>query len=325
MGHRDAARTGSCRSISAATVDAAVARLLLTSLTAEQITLALDAAAQVADRHTRAHRASELALERARYEAGRAERAFEQVDPDNRLVARTLEARWEAKLAALAEAEAALSTAREARPPLPDRESLQRLAADLPRLWDDPATSAKDRKRLLRTLIADITLLPDDENGQVRIGVRWHTSATDLITAARRGPDRTPPGALALARRLGHVLTDPQLVDALNTEGHRTGKGRPFDVKAVRWLRHAYQIRAPRTQCLREGEITVKQAAARLGISADAVYYWLANALVPARKDHTGRWAIPWTPETQTIYRQHAAQSVHLKPATPLTAAGGAV
>jgi DNA invertase Pin-like site-specific DNA recombinase len=111
MRHRDAARTGSCRSISAATVDAAVARLLLTSLTDEQITLAINAAEQVADRHTRAHRAAERALERARYEAARAERAFEQVDPDNRLVARTLEARWETKLAAVTEAETALVTA----------------------------------------------------------------------------------------------------------------------------------------------------------------------------------------------------------------------
>jgi hypothetical protein len=325
MRHRDAARTGSCRSISAATIDAAVARLLLTSLTGEQITLAINAAEQVADRRTRAHRAAELALERARYDAARAERAFEQVDPDNRLVARTLEARWETKLTALTEAETALATAQQTRTPLPGRDELLRLAADLPRLWDDPATSAKDRKRLLRTVIADITLLPDGPDGQAQIGVRWHTGATDLITTRRRGPDRTPPGAVALARRLGHVLTDQQLADTLNAEGHRTGKNRPYDIKAVRWIRHAYQIRAPRTQALHDGEITVKQAAARLGISADAVYYWIANALTPARKDPTGRWCIPWTPETEAAYRHRATESVHLKPTTPLIPAGGAV
>ena len=293
MRHRDAARTGSCRSISAATVDAAVARLLLTSLTTEHIALAIEAAEQVAHRHTRAHRAAELALERARYEAARAERAFEQVDPDNRLVARTLEARWETKLAAVTEAEAALVHAQHSRPPLPGRDELLRLAADLPRLWDDPAISAKDRKRLLRTVIADITLLPDGPDRHVRIGVRWHTGGTDLITTPRRGPDRTPPEAIALARRLGHVLTDAELAAALNTAGHRTGKNRPYDIKAVRWIRHAYQIRAPRTQPLNDGEITVKQAAARLGITADAVYYWISNALTPARMTPTGRWAIP--------------------------------
>lgn len=325
MAHRNAARSLTCRSIAAPTIDDAVAALLLRAVTGDQITLALDAAEQVADRHTRAHRAAELAVERARYEADRAERAFEQVDPDNRLVARTLESRWETKLAALAEAEAALVAARDTRPPLPGRDRLLALACDLPRLWDDPATSPKDRKRLLRTLISDITVLPDGPAGQVRIGVRWHTGATDEITTNRRGPDRTPPEALDMIRRLGPLLNNQQLADALNASGLRTGKGRPFDVKAVKWARHAHKIRAPRTQVLRNGEITVKQAAAHLGISADAIYYWIANDLAPARKDPSGRWCIPWTPHNQQIYRQRVAESFHLTPATPTLTTGGAV
>jgi DNA invertase Pin-like site-specific DNA recombinase len=324
MRHRDAARTTSCRSISAATIDTAAARLLLTSLTGEQITLAINAAEQVNDRHTRAHRAAELALERARYDAARAERAFEQVDPDNRLVARTLEARWEAKLAAIADAETALVHARDSRPPLPERDTLLRPATDLPRLRDDPATSPKDRKRLLRALIADVTLLPD-QDGQVRIGVRWHTGATDLITTHRRGPDRTPPEALDLITRLGPLLDNHQLAAEPNAAGLRTGKNRPFDAKAVSWARHAHKVRAPRTQPPGDGEITVKQAAAHLGITADAVYYWITNNPTPARKTPTGRWAIPWNPHTEAAYRQRAAQSVHLKPATPQIPAEGAV
>ena len=113
-------RTQSCRSIAAATVDGAVTRLLLTSLTSEQITLVRDAAEEVTQRHTRAHRAAQLAVERARYEADRAERAFHQVEPENRLVARTLESRWESKLAALGEAEEAL-VATPSGPPAPAR------------------------------------------------------------------------------------------------------------------------------------------------------------------------------------------------------------
>jgi len=325
MSHRDAARTQSCRSVAAHTVDDAVAALLLAAITPEQIRLALAAAAEVTVRHTRAHRAADLAVQRARYEAEQAERAFTLVDPGNRLVARTLEARWETKLAALAEAEAHLTLCRDARPPLPDRDSLHRLAEDLPRLWDASTTSAKDRKRLLRTVIADVTLLPSDDATECRIGVRWHTGTTDEIVTGRRGPDRTPPGAVELARRLGSVLSDEDLAAALNRGGHRTGKGRPFDVKAVRWIRHAYQIRAPRTQCLRDGEITVKQAAARLGISADAVYQWLSLGQVPARKDPTGRWCIPWNPATIGVYQCKVDLSVHLAPATPLIPAGGAV
>jgi hypothetical protein len=325
MGHRDAARSQRCRSVAASTIDAAVARLLLSTLTVEQIGLALDAAEQVQQRHTRAHRAAELAAQRAQYEADRAERAFAQVEPENRLVARTLESRWEAKLAALTDAKAALTAARDCRPPLPDRDSLQRLAADLPRLWDHPTTSAKDRKRLLRAVISDITVLSEHDSDELRIGVRWHTGATDEIVTTRRKPDRTPAGAVELARRLGGVLTDEQLADALNAQGHRTGKGHPFDVKAVRWIRHAFKIRCPRTQCLHDDEITIKQAAARLGIRGDAIYHWIWLGQVPARRDPSGRWCIPWTAEVEAIYRKKVTDSVHLKPSTPRILAGGAV
>src|ERR1039458_5668815 len=180
---------------------------------------------------------AELAVERARYEAGRAERAFCQVEPENRLVARSLEARWEDRLAALAEAEQALEAARDTLPPLPGRAELEKLAADLPGLWHAPATSSKDRKRLLRTLIADITLLPEQQPGQVRIGIRWHTGATDELVTGRPihsgTARRTPAAAVELVRQLGPATSNDELVRRLNADGLATGHGRPFDVKAV--------------------------------------------------------------------------------------------
>jgi DNA invertase Pin-like site-specific DNA recombinase len=110
---RDGKKTPGCRGIMAHAVDDAVAAALLRALTPEQVGLALAAADETTSRHQRASRAAELAVERARYEADRAERAFSQVEPENRLVARTLEARWEARLAALADAGQALQAARE--------------------------------------------------------------------------------------------------------------------------------------------------------------------------------------------------------------------
>jgi Recombinase len=317
MGHRDAARTSSCRSVAAATVDGAVAGLLLATLTSEQISLALDAAAQVTQRHTRAHHAAELAVERARYEAERAERAFGQVEPENRLVARTLESRWETKLSALAEAEAALAATRDARPPLPGRAELEKLAADLPRLFDDPATSAKDRKRLLRTLISDITVLPDTATGQVGIGVRWHTGATDLITTARSQAPRTPAAAIELITRLGSQLSDQELVTELAAARLRTGKQQPFDVKAVRWVRHAYQIPAPRTVAFRDDEIGIKDMARILDVSYSAAYYWITHHRLPARQDRSGRWCVPWNQAIEADCRRRIARSGHLNPAGP--------
>src|SRR6266568_4489455 len=111
--------TPACRPVAAATVDDAVAGSLLDALTPGQVALALSAADEVTGRHQRVSRAAELAAERARYDAGRAERALSQVEPENRLVARSLEARWEARLAALAEAGQALDAARDALPRCP--------------------------------------------------------------------------------------------------------------------------------------------------------------------------------------------------------------
>lgn len=311
---RDPNRTTTCRTVASVTVDDAVAALLLDAVTRQQLTLAVKAAEELTDRHARSHRAAELAVERARYEADRAERTFSNVDPDNRLVARTLESKWEAKLQTLAEAEAALATARAARPPLPERDALLALAADLPKLWHHPDTQARDRKRLLRTLVADVTLLPEQHKDEVRIGVRWHTGATDEITAGRIGPGRTPAAALDLIRRHGATHTSEQLAEILNTAGLRTGRGHRWTKGGVARVRAAYTIRGPRTVAIRNGEISVKQAAAELGIPADAIYNWLACGQVPARRGPSGRWCIPWDPDTQAIYQRKVAASFRLKP-----------
>jgi hypothetical protein len=234
-----------------------------------------------------------------------------------RLVARTLESRWEARLAALTEAEAALATAQAAKPALPATDSLQALAQDLPRLWHAETTSPRDRKRLLRSLIADVTLLPEPDPHTMRIGVRWHTGATDELTVARPGPGRTPHAALAMIRQHGATYTSVELADMLNTAGLTTGKGKPFTAGGVARVRDAYKIFGPRTVAVQDGEVSVKQAAAELGIPADAVYNWLRLGQVPARRGPSGRWCIPWDAATREIYRQKVAGSFRLNPVLP--------
>jgi DNA invertase Pin-like site-specific DNA recombinase len=317
----DRLTTPTCRSVAAATVDDAVARVLLDALTPEQVALALATADEVAGRHQRVSRAAELAVERARYEADRAERAFHQVEPENRLVARSLEGRWENRLAALAEAEQALEAAQDALPPLPSRAELEKLAADLPRLWHAPATSHKDRKRLLRTLIADVALLPEPDQGKVRIGIRWHTGATDELTAARPLPPgpakRSPPAAVEMVRQLGPGTPAAELAEQLNAAGLTTGHGRPFDVKAVQWIRHAYHIPAPDPYA--NGEISVAEAASRLGCSTYVIYDWIDTGKLAARRGQGGRLHIPWDKQVQAGCRARIEQSGHLNPAARKT------
>jgi hypothetical protein len=283
--------------------------------------LALSAADEVTGRHQRVSRAAELAAERARYDAGRAERAFCAVEPENRLVARSLEARWEAKLTALTEAEQALEAARDTQPPLPDRAELEKLAADLPALWNAPATSPKDRKRLLRTLIADITLLPEQRPDQVRVGVRWHTGATDELTARRPihpgTAKRSPDAAVELITRLGPSTSNDDLIRQLDAAGLTTGHGRPFDVKAVQWIRHAYQIPAPAPYA--GDEISVAEAARRLGCSAGVIYYWIEAAQLDARRGPGNRLCIAWNDGVEAACRRRIARSGHLTPAARST------
>ena len=308
--------TPTCRSIRADIVDDAVAGLLLETMQPGQVERALAAADEVTDRHSRSHRAAELAVERTQYDADRAERAFSAVEPENRMVARTLEARWEARLAALDQARAALTTAREARPPLPDRTALQALAADLPGLWRDPGTKDRDRKRLLRTLVADVTLLPETVRARARIGIRWHTGATDELTLTRplTSPEvrRTPAAAreLIAAMRPGH--SDEQVVAALAEAGLTTGTGRPYDTAAVKWVGHTYKI--PAKSPFQDGEITVDQAAKILQTTANAVYYWLHHDRLVGRKDPGGRWRIPWNDQVEAVCREQIGASGHLTP-----------
>ena len=332
---RDRLTTPSCRTVVAACVDDAVAGALLDALTPGQIVLALSAADEVSGRRQRVSRAAELAVERARYEADRAERAFCQVEPENRLVARSLEARWEARLAALAEAEQALETTRDVLPPLPGRAELEKLAADLPGLWNAPTTSARDRKRLLRTLIADVTVLPEPDPSKARIGIRWHTGVTDELTIDRPvhpgTARRSPAPAIDLVKRLGPTTSNDELVTRLNAAGHLTGHGRPFDIDAVQWIRHAYKIPVP--DPYGPGEISVAEAARRLGCSSGVIYHWIHTGQLTARRGSASRFCIPWNAQAEADCRSRIAQSAHLGraarprtlPAPAFPAAGGEV
>jgi DNA invertase Pin-like site-specific DNA recombinase len=303
-----------CGSVRADTVDQAVTAALLAAVEPAQVALALAAAEEVTARRQRSVRAAELAVERARYDAERAERAFLACEPENRLVARSLEARWETRLADLAEAEAALATQRSARPELPSPDQLAATVADLPALWSAPATSDKDRKRLLRTLLGDVTLTPSAENpSRLTAGLRWKSGATQQLLVTRRKNAiqlrATDPAAIELARRIGPGCDNNALATALNDAGHRTGTGQPFDGVAAANLRNYHHIPYPGLP--EDGELTPRQVAGRTGVSTGTIHYWINAGYLPARRGPAGRWAIPFPPETEAACRDRAAGSAH--------------
>jgi DNA invertase Pin-like site-specific DNA recombinase len=310
----DHTATPACRSVRADTVDAAVADCLLGALSGEEVALALAAADEVTQRRARSTRAAELAVERARYQAERAERALLAVEPENRLVARNFENRLEARLSELAEVEAALATQRSATAPLPPRAELEAVVGDLGELWSAPTTSDRDRKRLLRTLVADVTLIPDATRSKLRIGIRWHSGSTEELVVQRMSRltewRRTAPEAIELARLLGPEMDNAALAAALDAAGHRTGAGRAFDSDAVSSLRHYHGIGSP--DLLEPGELTVRDVAGRLGVNQGTVTNWINRGMLPARRGLYNRWCIPFGPEVEAVWREHVAASPHV-------------
>jgi DNA invertase Pin-like site-specific DNA recombinase len=306
----DRQSTPDCQHASAAAVDTAVTSALLAAITPGQMALAMAAAEEVTARRHHQLRATELTAERARYQAQRAERAFNACDPENRLVTRTLEARWEARLTELADAEAALTTQLREQQPLPGPDQLAATAADLPALWAAPTTTGKDRKRLLRTLLGDVTLMPAADPAFLRIGLRWNSGATEELLAERHHQQpRTDPAALNLARQAGPAMDNKALAAALNAAGHRTAHGRPFDVDSASNLRAYHNIGYP--ELLAGGELTPAQAATRTGVSLQTIKYWIAHGYLTARRGPAGHYAIPFPPEVEAACRQRASNSFH--------------
>lgn len=312
--------TPGCRQVKAQVVDELITERLLTALAPHEIALALTAADEVQARRERSNRALELRVERARYDAIRAERAFHACDPENRLVARSLESRWEEKLRELKDAEAELA---EHTTPAPDpsREQIEALARDLPALWSANTTTDKDRKRLMRAMIADVTLTFQPDSDQLSVGIRWHSGAAEQHTIKRPQRDTIAPATLELIARMAEDHSNTEIAAQLQAAGVHTPRGRPFDRGNVSSVRCRYKI--PSGPVRHDGELTPGEIARRLGISKNAIYYWIRHGQLQSRRGAAGRLTIPYGPEIEQELRQRVANSGHFK--TQHRRTGGAV
>jgi hypothetical protein len=222
------------------------------------------------------------------------------------------------------------------RSPLPTRSPtaarappLEALARALPKLWAANTTGQRDRKRLLRTMIADVTLTSKPTGRELQVGIRWRSGATEQHTVLRppqpADAKRTPSPVIELVTRLAPDNTNAQIAEQLNAGGMRTGTGIPFDEKAVRWLRWRYRILPGPEQQLRHGEVTVAQLAQRLGVAHSVIYAWIATGKLTARRGPANHFYIPLPRKVEQRCRRLIASSVHLPVETKIKAAGGAV
>ena len=233
-----------CQKVPAGGVDASVVETVLQALTPATVELSLQVLEEVAQQQEALHRQWERRLERARYEADLAQRRYQQVDPENRLVVRTLERDWEERLQALAETEQAYRQAQQEAPlqlSEADRQGLLTLAQDLPALWAAESTTEGERKEILRLLIADVTLTRQES--EILVQLRWVTNEvkTCRVPLPERGV-RTDPAVIERLRELSATHTDAEIAAELNRAGMQTARGQPFTAGRVSDLRRGYQI-----------------------------------------------------------------------------------
>lgn len=235
-----------CQVILGTGLDEAITDIVLEALTPAALDVALEVFNELRARKAEVDRLRRAQIERAREEAELAQRQFMLVRPEHRLVADSLERAWNEKLAELAQAEENYRRATQEDKPEPsveERERIYALVTDLPRMWHDPHTSMRERKRILRLLIEDVTLL---RSRVLQIQIRWKGGATTSLERPLplSAPDlkRTPAAIVETIRGLAAQKTDRQIAETLNARSLRSGTGQPFTRLRVRTVREAYGI-----------------------------------------------------------------------------------
>src|SRR5664279_5961639 len=220
--------------------------------------------AELTQRATDADRIRSTGVERARYAADAARRRYLAVDPSNRLVADALEADWNHKLRELTDTQDTYERARQdAATTLSDQqqERIRALTADLPALWHDPATPMRERKRLIRLLVTDVTLLRTDEH--IRADIRLPGGQLHQLTVPRPRTaweqHTTPATTLAIIEELMAEHTFDEAVTILNGRGLTGGWGKPFSVESLRALCRAHSIPSLRDRLKTAGMLTLAE------------------------------------------------------------------
>jgi DNA invertase Pin-like site-specific DNA recombinase len=305
-----------CQNVPGTAVDEAVSRLVLDTVTPLALEVALKVQAELESRAEEADSLRRSHVERARHHAELARRRYLAVDPDNRLVADTLEADWNNALRALRGAQddydrataAARSALSEAQ-----KERVRSLVADFPALWSDPATPQRERKRMIRLLVEDVTLNKTDViNIHVRFRGGQKTSLSVPIPPKSWQKRLTRPEVLALVDTLLDSHTDAEVAELLNQTGHRSGTGGSFHRRTLVELRRDHGFPSHYERLRRAGMLTLGEIAANLGVHTCTVKKWHAAGLLTGYKANDKNEQLYQPPngiDVQALIRQRRRRS----------------
>jgi DNA invertase Pin-like site-specific DNA recombinase len=295
-----------CQEVRALLVDAAVERLALAALAPDQLALAIAAVGELEQETRLLERQWSLKRERARYEAERARRQYDAVEPENRLVARSLERVWEEKLRDVEQINADYESWRGQQAisfSAVDREQIVSLSKDLPRLWHATTTTAAERKQILRLIMKAIVLDQRREKGKVWMRIVWQTGATSEHLIRRDVQSyrdyaeierlQTRIRALVAAREMDH-----EIAATLNSEGLLSARGHPFTGGEIHLLRKKWDIptvkingKGCNPQRWPDGTYSVKGVADLLTVEAQTVFKWIRKGRLLGHQISKG---MPW-------------------------------
>jgi excisionase family DNA binding protein len=312
-----------CQEVRGLGLDAEVERLVLEALAPDRIQLALATLEELEQEYATLRQQWELRLERARYEAKRARRQYNAVEPENRLVARTLEKQWEEKLRAVEHVEQEYQTwRRQHRLELTaaDRQDILSLGQDLPKLWHATGTTPADHKRIVRLIIKEVIVDQRRWHGQVWVQINWQTGAVTEHKYKRRVLSYDAHADLeTLEQRLRELHAeqkmDQEIAAMLNEEGFRTTKGQAFNIKTVwllrqRWSLPAVKPNGPYPARWEDGTYSVEGAAAVLGVHTSTIYKWLRQGQLKGDQPGKGLpWKIPLTENEIAAWRERVARN----------------
>jgi hypothetical protein len=302
--------SGLCQTVHGGALDAAIGDIVVEAMTPLAFEVALTVQQELANRHDEADRLRRQHVERARHEADLAQRRFLRVDPDNRLVADTLEADWNGKLRVLAAAQEAYEKAKVADASVvteAEREGLMALATDFPRLWGDPRTQMKEKKRMLRLLIEDVTLTKGDA---LHVDIRFAGGATHSLNLPLPKScvelRTTDAEVVKEIDRLIDTYTDGEIADVLNERGVRTVVATPWTAARIGRLRAIYHLTDRRARLLGQGLLNPQDVAARYGVALSTVHLWRRRGLLRAHPvDDRGNYLYELPPEDLPVKYAH--------------------
>ncbi len=296
-----------CQRITGGALDRAVGELLVQAVTPLALEVALAVQDEIVTRVEAADGLRRQAVEQARYEANLARRRFMQVDPEHRLVADSLEAEWNAKLKALAAAQEAYDQARErdrAAVSNEQRAKIMALASDFPRLWHDPATPERERKRMVRLLLEDVTLLQCET---LTAHVRFRGGATTTLTVPRGKSAwalrQTSPEVVTEVDRLLDDHTDVEIAALMSECGFRSGTGRPVNAMMVARVRQHYGLKTRYSRLRERGLLTLAEVARALGVATSTVKTWRRAGLLHAHAYNDKGQCLYTAPDTSAPLR----------------------